>query len=243
MPSEVGLWRVDGAPVRVYPVAAKVDRKLEDVIESDPAVLGDALMIVGRQVRTDSGKLIDLLGIDSKGGVHVVALKRDAAVRDLVAQVLEHGAWVQQLSNEHIREVFHRYRTVGDNQNFDQAFASTFGVCPPHSLNDSQALTVVAGAVDAATERVVAYLANYDVPINVVCFSYYEDYGHSYIARTSIIENAHAERERSPCGPTENEQWEGRERFGRLGEYRRSTCSWADPRRYGYICAGAGWPS
>ena len=56
----------------------QLEKKLEDIIESDPAMLGEALMILGRQVKTDSGKVIDLLGIDAEGGLHVLELKRAA---------------------------------------------------------------------------------------------------------------------------------------------------------------------
>jgi hypothetical protein len=45
-------------------VTNAVGKKLEDIIESDPAMLGEALMILGRQVKTDSGKVIDLVGIE-----------------------------------------------------------------------------------------------------------------------------------------------------------------------------------
>ena len=62
MPTEIALWRVDEPPVRVHPSPMQLEKKLEDIIESDPAMLGEALMILGRQVKTDSGKVIDLLG-------------------------------------------------------------------------------------------------------------------------------------------------------------------------------------
>ena len=78
MPTEIALWRVDEPPVRVHPSPMQLEKKLEDIIESDPAMLGEALMILGRQVKTDSGKVIDLLGIDAEGGLHVLELKRAA---------------------------------------------------------------------------------------------------------------------------------------------------------------------
>ena len=76
-------------------------------------MLGEALMILGRQVKTDSGKVIDLLGIDAEGGVHVPELKRDRTPRDVVAQILDYGSWVEQLSQKQIRDICDHYRADG----------------------------------------------------------------------------------------------------------------------------------
>jgi hypothetical protein len=69
-------------------------------------MLGTSIMIVGRQVPTTYGTFIDLLGIDADGAVHILELKRNRTPRDVVAQALDYGSWVHNLSNEHIREVF-----------------------------------------------------------------------------------------------------------------------------------------
>ena len=56
---------------------------LEEWLESNPdGILEDGrILIIGRQVRTDLGGVIDLLGVDREGNVVVVELKRDAPVR------------------------------------------------------------------------------------------------------------------------------------------------------------------
>ena len=59
MPLDIGLWRVDGG-VRRLPIAGMPsEERLEDLIEADPGVLGQPLLIVGRQVVTAHGKRID----------------------------------------------------------------------------------------------------------------------------------------------------------------------------------------
>jgi RecB family endonuclease NucS len=55
------------------------------------------LLIIGRQVPTDLGKWIDLLGVDREGNVAVVELKRDRTPRDVVAQALEYAAYAARL--------------------------------------------------------------------------------------------------------------------------------------------------
>lgn len=56
---EVGLWRVDGQPVRLTQTGVPLEKTLEDLIERDPDILGDPLLIIGRQVPTAYGKVVD----------------------------------------------------------------------------------------------------------------------------------------------------------------------------------------
>jgi hypothetical protein len=75
MPVEMGLWRIDDKPVRLLPGGMPTEARLEELIEADPAILGEPLLIIGRQVPTSFGKVIDLLAIDTDGVLHVLELK------------------------------------------------------------------------------------------------------------------------------------------------------------------------
>ena len=72
---------------------------LEQWLESNPdKILEEGrILILGRQVRTDLGGFIDLLGADREGNVVVVELKRDRTPRDVVAQALEYAAFAARL--------------------------------------------------------------------------------------------------------------------------------------------------
>ena len=72
---------------------------LEKWLESNPdGILEDGrVLIIGRQVGTDLGGFIDLLGIDRGGNVVVVELKRDRTPRDVVAQALEYTTFAARL--------------------------------------------------------------------------------------------------------------------------------------------------
>ena len=67
MSREIGLWRVDGSPERIAPSKLDLEATLENLIESDPEVLGEPLLLIGRQVPTGHGKFIDLLAVDGMG--------------------------------------------------------------------------------------------------------------------------------------------------------------------------------
>jgi hypothetical protein len=187
MPVEIGLWRVDGQPQRLVAGGAPLEAKLEALIETDPSVLGTPLLIIGRQVPTGFGGFIDLLGVDAEGAVHVLELKRDRTPRDVVAQALDYGSWVQSLGNEEIRDIFAHHRRGAV---FDEEFAAIFGgAAPPDEINEDHHLTVVASQLDPATERIVRYLSDLGIPINVMFFKYFADEGRSYFARTWLVED------------------------------------------------------
>jgi RecB family endonuclease NucS len=91
-----------------------VEKILEEWIENSPnAVFEDEeVLIIGRQVTTNLGKAVDLLGLDKKGNTVVIELKREKTPRETVAQILEYASneikWVinEPVSEEFINNVF-----------------------------------------------------------------------------------------------------------------------------------------
>ncbi|MEV6531617.1 endonuclease NucS domain-containing protein [Streptomyces sp. NPDC051639] len=242
MPLEFGLWRVDDKPVRVVTRPIPLESRLENLIEADPEILGRPLLLIGRQVQTDHGKFVDLLGMDAEGGLHVLELKRDRTPREVVAQLLDYGSWVQELGNEQVREIYATYaRGRGLATELDEAFALRFGGSAPEALNSTHALTVVASEIDAATERIVTYLASgYGVPVNVLFFRYFEDEGRSYLARTWLLDEA--EDVVPPPGTKgrgKQEPWNGTDWYVSFG-HEPGGRSWEDAREYGFVSAGGG---
>ena len=47
MPVEMGLWRVDDKPVRLIPGSMPTEARLEELIEAEPTILGEPLLIIG----------------------------------------------------------------------------------------------------------------------------------------------------------------------------------------------------
>jgi hypothetical protein len=219
-----------------------LESRLEELLETDPSILGLPVLIIGRQVPTAYGKFIDLLGIDAEGVLHVLELKRDRTPREVMAQVLDYGSWVQDLTNEEVRGIYGDYApTRGRPGELDQAFAEWFGTSPPESLNTAHTLTVVASQIDGATERIVTYLATeYQVPVNVLFFRYFEDDGRSYLARTWLMDETRAA---SPASGSKSqgkkEPWNGQDWYVSFGEEPGGR-DWDDARRYGFVSAGGG---
>jgi hypothetical protein len=237
VPLEIGLWRVDGkAPAKVSASRIPLESRLEELLESDPAILGEPLLLIGRQVPTAYGTFMDLLAVDSEGTLHVLELKRERTPREVVAQVLDYGSWVARLTHDEVLDLFAAYRS---DVAFEQAFADHFGDAPPAEVNVAQRLTVVASDVDPATERIVSYLnSGFGVPVNVVFFRYFEDDGREYLARTWLIDEATAGGRPARTGATgSREVWNGQDWYVSFGE-ESSGRVWEDGRRYGFVSAG-----
>lgn len=84
---------------------------LHDWLESNPdGILEDnELLIIGREVLTDLGGFIDLLGVDRSGNVVVVELKRGRTPRETVAQALEYSAFAERLDVDQLETISRTY--------------------------------------------------------------------------------------------------------------------------------------
>ncbi|MES2093499.1 MAG: hypothetical protein V4531_06790 [Actinomycetota bacterium] len=238
---EMGLWRADGDKLsRIIPTAIGLESQLEVYIESDPTMLGETLLIIGRQVLTAHGGYIDLLALDETAAVHVIELKRDKTPRDVTAQALDYGSWVSTLSRADIHAIFEAYRA---GVALEEAFAERFNEILPEEVNASQIFTIVAASVDAATERIVRFLnEDFGVPINVVLFRHFTDNGASYLARTWLVKHdsqmttsttsiARKAKTREP--------WNGSDWYVSFGDGPGER-QWADGMKYGFVSAGGG---
>lgn len=234
MPVDIGLWRLDQGIQRVMPSGMPSEKRLEDLIESDPAVLGIRLLIIGRQVPTSYGKFVDLLALDSEGSVHILELKRDRTPREVVAQTLDYGSWVQELSYDDIVSIHDRYDAT---RALEVAFDDCFGITLPEELNGGHYLTIVAADLDPESERIVNYLAgSFGVPINAIFFRYFSDGEREYVART-WLRDQQAEPGPKP-GPRQREQWNGKDWYVSFGD--NAERFWEDARRAGFVSGGGG---
>lgn len=234
---EMAIWRMtDAGPVPLRFASLDLERRLEDMIVLDPSLTGMDVLVVGRQVRTDFGGSIDVVAIDVEGRVHVLELKRDRTPRDVVAQVLDYGAWVQDLTLDDLTAIYAEQH----KDTFDEAFAERFGSPVPDLLNSDQQLTVVASELDPASDRIVTYLAErYGVPVNAVFFRHFVDGESEYLARTWLIPpqeaEARASRERGKVRP-----WNGRDFYVVMGNVEQGAHRWEAGRAYGFVGAGGG---
>lgn len=193
MPEDIRIWEVlTGDRLRELPKASlDLEARIETWLAKDISILSNDLLVIGRQVTTEFGGMIDLLCLASNGDVVIVELKRHKTPRDITAQVLDYASWVQDLSHERITEITDQY--LGEP--LVSVFQSTFDAELPETLNANHRMLIVASVIDPSTERIVNYLsANYGVDINAVSFQYFRNEGgKEFLARVFLIEPSQVE--------------------------------------------------
>ncbi len=190
MSEEVRMWEIlAGEDLReIKRTKLDLESRIEAWLEKDISIISDNLLVIGRQVQTDFGGIIDLLCLDSQGDVTIVELKRDKTPREITAQTLDYASWVKDLSNEKISGIANAY--LGEKGSLEEAFAGRFGTELPEVLNEHHRMLVVASEIDDSSARIVRYLSDtYGVGINVATFGYFKnDDGKELLTRIFLIE-------------------------------------------------------
>lgn len=232
MPFQLSLWQVESDQLVTVPTSRPdLEDRLEEWIANDPSILGMELLLIGRQVQTQYGGRIDLLGIDQLGNPVIIELKRDKTPRDVVAQILDYAAWVKNLSFDELEAITSKYlkrSLVSAYSEFynDEDF--------PDTVNNDHSMVIVASELDDSSERIVQYLATYDMNINTVFFNFFKAEAGDFLGRAWLMDpqetqERSARRKQAP--------WTGYW-FVNVGEGDHR--NWDDNRKYGYIGAGQG---
>lgn len=240
MPVEVGLWRIGDRAVPIPACSIDAEQRLEQLLADDLSMLGLELLLIGRQVPTAYGHFIDLLAVDAEGVVVVIELKRDQTPREVVAQLLDYGAWVRTLDTEAISGIFDdflaKYHPEKQGTSLEEEFCSHFHLEElPEGFGESHTLMLVAGELDEATERIINYLADeYGVGINATFFRHFRDGDREYLTRAWLIDPEEVEtkvqvkRAQVP--------WNA-EYYVKFLHRDQGSRHWDDARKYGFLSA------
>lgn len=192
MPQTTRLWHIeDGELTEIPSTSLNAEEQLEEWLEEDISILSDDLLVIGRQVNTDFGGVLDLLCIDEAGDLVIVELKRDKTPRDVVAQGLDYASWVVDLSGEDVEEQAESYL----NSPLEDKFREAFDLSLPEVLNESHRILIVGSQIDAQSERIIDYLSDeHGVNINAATFQYHESEGAGgLLSRVFLIEPSQVE--------------------------------------------------
>lgn len=173
---------------------------MEKWLKTESEILGNDIRIIGEQVYTLSGPL-DYLGIDKKGNLVIIELKRDRLPREALAQAIDYASDISSWERDKINEVCFNYtsQSLDDfiTENFENIDIDNF------SINDSQRLLLVGFSIDSALSRMIEWLSDkYDLVINAILLKYIRtSSGNELLSRTAIIpeevENAKIDKKKN----------------------------------------------
>ena len=188
MTQRIRLWKVAEAtvPEEIPNSGVGLEKRLEDWLARDISMLDPNLLVVGRQVPTAYGGFIDLLCIDREGFLVVVELKQGQTPREVTAQALDYASWAKDLNTDDIEEIAEKYLKMEGS--LEEALEEKFGEVPG-ALCESHRSIIVAEAIDDSTERIVRYLSELRVPINIARMHAFKDStGQEMLAQVFLVE-------------------------------------------------------
>ena len=237
MPIQHAIWKVGTQPTPLSFGKLASEQALEDMIVREPSILSPEWMLIGRQEQTGLGGRIDLLAVAPDGSLVLIELKRNRTPREIVAQGLDYAAWVEKLTADRIAQIYQRFSNGGS---LDDAFQKRFGTkLDEETLNEAHQVVLVAAELDDATERIIQYLNDRDIAINVLFFRVFQHGADLLLSRAWLIDPGQTQANVATTTKRsgEKEPWNGEYyvSFG-TGEGR----TWEDARKYGFISAGGG---
>jgi hypothetical protein len=226
------IWKVsDNSLTLVNKSRLDSEEKLENWIANDSSILGIDLLVIGRQITSEYGGRIDLLGITLEGDLVIIELKKDRTPRDIVAQVLDYATWVKSLTYSDADRIAREYK----NKPLAELFSDYYKASIPESINANHSMLIVASELDESSERILEYLADeYKININAIFFNFFKDGDNEYLGRAWLLdpEDVQSQSESRKLRP-----WSGYW-FVNVGEGPER--NWEDNTKYGYIGAGQG---
>jgi len=169
---------------------------LERWLESNPdGIVEDGkLLMIGRQVTTNLGSIIDLLAIDRQGDVVVLELKRDRTPRETLTQALEYASFVEGLDWEQIEDILRSY--LGEVVNLAEYHRQYFelGADEAVSFNKDQRIVIVGQTITDEIRQTSTFLRKKGLRVSCVEFSLFEAGGGARLLSHDIVVGKEAPR-------------------------------------------------
>lgn len=162
------------------------EKRVEAWVEQQPAMLGEKLLVIGRQIALDAGRdVIDLLCVDTEGALVVVELKRDLIGGSTDLQALRYAALVSDWSQDDIRAQAEGYWESQQSEvDFTEAVEDLCG--DDVELNNGQRLILIGRDIKPRLGTMVLWLRDQGVDVRVVAISLMKD-GDQLYAQPQVV--------------------------------------------------------
>lgn len=208
------------------------ENELESLIAGNINLLSEDWLVVGRQVRTLYGGIIDLLCLDIGGNPVVIELKKGMTPREVTAQALDYASWVKTVDADEIAKIYLKY--TDGKKSLSEAYQEHFGAKLSTDNDDTDVqIVIVATDMDGSTERIIQYLQGYGIDINVLFFNVFEHQGKRLLSRAWMFESEQGLKPQAVL----DRNWNGEYYFSYGAGKERS---WEDAAKYGFVSAGGG---
>jgi hypothetical protein len=165
----------------------------EWILESPHSLLGEDILVIGREVEVqDIGDGIDLLGIDRDGNIVVIELKKGSLTGTVDFQSLKYAAYASYWEWGQLSDQFEKFAesTWGEglyeeDVDFNEKLESFCN--DEYELNGNQRILLVGEGIRKRLDLVVRWLSERDVEISVLDVAMLEDNDQLYLDTEQII--------------------------------------------------------
>jgi hypothetical protein len=191
------IWKItDKGPAPVKETSLKreelLEEHLEDWIASKPDLLGERLLVIGRQVMIPEVRdRIDVLAIDPQGNAVIIELKRGELSDPVDMQALRYASYISKWTFvDFENQARISGSKVGDpdfnfNEEYER-FCAEAGVDEVPDLNTDQRIIIVGSQVRAKLGSVALWLLEHKIDIKVIEIEAYQE-GDSLFVQPQVI--------------------------------------------------------
>ncbi|MER3364683.1 hypothetical protein ABQD47_08685 [Providencia rettgeri] len=152
---------------------------IQEWIEKSPTILGQELLVIGKEVTLTSNKRLDLLCVNKSAALVIVELKRDDSGSSVEWQAIKYASYCSSLLPS---EIFKQYASYLGKSEFDATKEiEQFIDADITSLNTKQHIILASKEFNSEVISAVLWLREYGVDIQCTRLAPYVDSNGSYL--------------------------------------------------------------
>jgi CRISPR/Cas system-associated endoribonuclease Cas2 len=136
---------------------------IQEWIEKTPDILGEDLLVIGKELLLPSGSRLDLLAIDKNARLVIIELKRDDSGKDIDWQAIKYTSYCSNFLTEEI--VYHYAIYLNSDEEEAKDRIDEFIDEDVEKLNHGQRIILVSKAFHSDVISAVLWLRDYGVEI------------------------------------------------------------------------------
>ena len=190
------IWKItEDGPEKVEEIQpAKeqiLESHLEDWIEKDVSILGEPLLIIGRQVTIEDVKdRLDLLALDPQGNAVIIELKRGKLKDPVDMQGARYASYISSWKFEDFEKQANLYNSGKKDFNFNsvyERFCQESSVDEIPDINQDQRVILLGSEIKDKLGSVALWLREHGVDIKVIEIETYKEKGNILLQPKTIV--------------------------------------------------------
>lgn len=194
----MSLWKItDKGPIKLGETKFKkenmLEEHLENWIEKDSSILGEPLLIFGRQVTIpDTKDRLDLLAVDVHGVIVVIELKRGQLKDPVDVQSLRYASYLSKWRFSDFENIAKNYygKTGDPEFNFNdifETFCNDSGIDDIPDFNNEQRIIIAGSSVREKLGSVALWLRDHNIDIKLIEVKSYKEGNNIFIEPTTLV--------------------------------------------------------